>query len=391
MAKRWIWIISAAILLLGACEREYGEREEISPETGETVTVSLQMTLGSGMETDFDILPMLESQAVKDSVLTRIYNEYRALVIKKIDGRWIIDQVVTAYLDADPKHDELLWDVKRNTSFLPLKLELRPGFYRIVVFFNYQAGKWNDELKTGTIVEDENNPDAPIPPAWTYFVGGKGFENKDCFALNKELFTGQAEFSVEKTDDLHSAPYPSEWKIKMVRRVCCLRGVLKESPPGEVPFITTMHVFYTTLVADPGNKIPEGLDIWGKAWYNQSNPLTRTKLCWSTDGWVVAGNGINYMFSLPNAHIFVPFYIVGEEGLSCSFTELVVTGQSDNFSYRGKEGSAIHRELQPGFIDGFVLKTLKQQPDPVGKPKEYYVEEINEKPSDLFGPYREWN
>lgn len=383
----WIAIIA---LVFMACQQDKWEMDEsLLAQEEEVIPVTFNISLASGMELDSEIVPMNITRAEGDTVLSHLSNTYKAIVVKKIDTRWIIDRIVSSTLMEGAFGSEIL--LKRRDVLKPLQLELRPGKYRLVIFLNAGSGKWNETLKPGTIVEDESGT-VERPQVMEYWIAGKDYPNRYLKTLSREIFTGYVDFSVRKTDHLNANAYENLHSVQVTRKVGCFRIVLKENP-GLRKYGNTEQSFRATFVAADGKYFPDGLDIWGNAWYDKTN------LCRSVDVCMLsrypAGRTDYLVSSWIGVTVFSPYYFVDDqtEGLPYTVRNIKITGQSGApyQVFRFKDDYVASRVLRASYIDGIVLQPTDETYADEETQTGVYLVEVNEDPAKLFGPFMEWN
>ena len=390
MRRDKIWWFGILVLLFLACQQEhYWESDEILAEGEENIGVSFTISLASGMKLDSEIVPMNITRAGGDTVLTRICNEYKAIVVKKVDTRWIIDRIVSPNLGKGSAWLE--FGLKRTDVLSSLQLELRPGTYRLVLFLNPTSAKWNEDLKPGMVVENEDGTVVP-PKVLEYLIGDSGYPNVGLRMLIRELFTGSVDFVVRKTDQLNQDPHENLHSVQVSRKVACFRVVLKENP--EAPhFGNTEQSFKAVFTAADGKYFPDGLDIWGNAWYDKVNPCHSMGVCMvsrypqgRTDYLVSSWTGVT---------VFSPYYIVDDqnEGLPYTISDIKIFGQSGApyQVFKCPQGYTTTRVFRTSYIDGIVLRPINKIFSDETTQSGVYLEEINEDPGILFGPFMEWN
>lgn len=383
----WMAIIA---LVFMACQQDKWEMDEsLSVQKEEMIPVTFNISLASGMKLDSEIVPMNITRAEGDTVLSHLSNAYKAIVVKKIDTRWIIDRIVSSTLMEGSPWSEIL--LKRTDILEPLQLELRPGKYRLVIFLNASSGKWNQTLKPGMVVEDEKGT-VERPQVMEYFIGGVEYPNRDLRTLSREIFTGYVDFSVQKTDHFNADPYENLHSVQVTRKVGCFRIILKENP-GERKYGDTEQSFRATFVAADGMYFPDGLDIWGNAWYDKTN------LCRSIDVCMIsrypAGRTDYLVSSWVGVTVFSPYYFADDrtEGLPYTVRNIRITGQSGvpYQVFRFKDDYVASRILRASYIDGIVLQPTDETYADEETQTGVCLVEVNEDPAKLFGPFMEWN
>lgn len=270
---------SICILFLACSEQEDIKSAMNSAIKGEnTVDVSLSLSFAPevGVENSIDYRPMVTRG--EERVQSLIDTIYQCLVMKEINNKWYVDTLMNQLLVDDPETSPL--KVTETTSFKDIQLTLRPGHYRILAVLNPGSGAWNPQLLSGAVVKGESDT---VACAYTYiFQKNKRFANWGKRQISKEMFAGTAEFSIEKTSDLHSVPINGNTHITFTRKVGQIRFLLKDvdSPRYQFNFNNTQHTVHATLRADRSDKpFCDGLDCWGDAYYNHRKPTTELEIC----------------------------------------------------------------------------------------------------------------
>lgn len=170
--------------------------------------------------------------------------------------------------------------------------------------------------------------------AYTYnYQMNASYANVGKRFVRYEIFAGTAEFTVEKTSDLHSKPVNGNTHIAFTRRVAQMRFLLKDEPSEKenFNFAPTQHTVYATLKAtQPDMPFCDGLDCWGDAYYNHTTPTRELEMCTNLHAnWHKAKTGDNYMIIDPSVTIYSPFVFADElKDIPYELDEIKVTGQA---------------------------------------------------------------
>lgn len=394
MWKGWRYTgIVLVSFFLFSCQQEILEIED-SPEPPvktDQIPVTFLLSANAGFENKTDVIPM--AQGEEDNITrTLLAYKVKTIVAKKIDTRWIIDTVQEFEVLKKPSKWETTVNYKDTTHFLPFTLELRPGQYRMTVFANPSIGKWDPELKPGTLIEDEEALDQGVHPAFYYMISTHP-NNTGCLTLGRrEVFTGSVDFEVKKTEDLYSS-YENTHSVLLTRKNGCFRIVLKDNP--KLNFVDTETTIYSTLRVRGGKHFPQGIDVWGKPWYDRNNYCDTIKLITMFRRL----QGTEYLISsYTGLTVFEPFYITdeSEEGIEFEMENTYLTGQSGYpFQYYiFKEKPSIVKRLQNNYITSLVLQLTGETFEngtPPEREKGTYIQVIEEDPVSMFGEYMEWN
>lgn len=389
MRTKWIYIVILAFCWCSCQTSAFQLEDEGQPVTDpDLVPVTVQLSLGASVKNEVGYIPMNLTRAANDTVYTIVRNLYKVVVVKKIGQKWILDQIVEGKLNTTlGKYSDI--DIKRNTTIDPFHLELRPGNYRVVFFFNPGTVEWNTDLVSGTVVDDGEG--------WVhqavYYPISTHWANKGLKSIGRrEVFTGSVDVEIEKTDDLHSAP-PVAFAVELKRRNNCFRTILKDLEKGQnYPFGDSEQFVTITLVAQNGDHFPDGLDVWGNPWYDEANPSDT--LYMKMTNVVVAGAGIYMISNMANTTVASPYYFMTEEGVHCKLEDVYITGKSGYHHQIFKFEQVPEKQyvLKNDYIDGIVLMpTNKDYTSPDSEWKGVYLQLVDEDPARLFGPYMEWN
>lgn len=392
-------LVGIFILLLACSERDENESLINSGIMGtEKVDVSLSLSLPElQIESNTDYRPM-STRAADDKVKAVIDNQYRCLVLKEIGGTWYVEAYIEPLLkEGEGKRSELL--VTDNPVFDNLQLTLRPGHYQVLVILNSGFTTWNKNLVPGAVVKNQSDT---VTHACTY-----RFQEKDAFyanrgerQLSKEVFSGTADFTVTKTHDLHSpVAISGNTEIALTRRVAKLRFLLKDHPveivgsDRDYNFYNTEFTLYSTVkVTQEGEYFCDGLDCWGNAYYNRTNPTTQMRIIMSIKMDWQAADGGRYKMSVPRGTtIYSPFVFTD--------TAKVVHYQVEDILITGQAETPPIKHVYSGPITDLILRNDSVQPlvfqatDKVERTQEAHTVTLEylqgESEKVLFPPYYE--
>lgn len=361
----------------------------VPPQADETVTVgfSVQARLEqqSGME------PMTRATAWEEW----FDNEYRVLVLKKIESKWIVDTLLRPLLDASKGKWSMDMKIGAALPENSFSAALRPGAYRAVAVLNPAHGQWNTALVPGTVVADDDNPSAPVPPLMTYAVSTHP-ANSGYRQLNREVFVAVADFTVPKSSDLHSDGMPSV-TLSAERRVGKFRMLLKDKPsPREgLTFERTAHTG-NFVFTSKGRPLPDGIDALGAMYYDPQAPLQQLEWRISTIGDFHPSGPYAYHMSQPNSTVYSPFLFADprEGELPVEISVVVIAGASGGFTYLANQ--VFDRMLAASKVIGIVFETT----DAIREESSQRLVEVVEARDDegnledatrLFDPFYEWN
>lgn len=383
--KKLAFIGVLAMLFAIGCSKE---DPSMHPAAEEDRTVGVTFR----METPFDTDTTVEPMSRATTYVNWLSNRCRALILKKIDGRWIVEQTQTVLLDAKASP----WtELKLSGDLQPSSFgfELRPGDYRIVVVTNPSSLAWNAELTPGTVVADERDGSLIPPPFATYPISTH-WMNNGLRMLNREIYVAVADFTVPKSDELHASGMPPV-SLHAERRVGKIRLLLKDkpSPVKGFTFDQTAHKFMIVLTA-LDKPFAEGIDALGGMYYSPEK-LYRLQWCMSTMDFHTSG-GARYQMTQTNSTVFSPFLLIDPEAGEQPFeiSEIIIAGASGGFVYITDQ--VFTRTLAASKICGIVFQTTDISEQNVS-PYMVHVEEATDDAGDkenavtLFDPYFEWN
>lgn len=385
--KRFSLFLALTTLLLCGCSQD---EVSVLGTAAEKASVAVRFDLTS-VSTETSVVPMTRATTYTNW----ISNHGRALLLKKADGRWIVERTDTVFLDGKPSRWSSI--MRLTADRLPAAsfgFELRPGDYRIVVVLNPESSVWNKALVPGTVVADENNPALRTPPLISYLIVGEGFMNKGYRMLNREVFVATADFTVPKSGDLHSAGMPAI-PLKAERRVGKVRMLVKDkpSPIKGFTFMPTPH-FFRMIFTALDQPFAEGIDALGGMYYSEEG-LYQLPWFMSTMGFHTSGSSL-YQLCQTNSTAFSPFLFIGPEAGDMPFeiTVNTISGASDGFTYLTDQ--VFTRTLAASRTTGIVFQTtdVSEMDD---SPYLVHVEEATddqgnkERAEKLFDAFYEWN
>lgn len=359
--------------------------------------VTLPLSVVSPLTYESQTEPM--TRADGNTKLGPMRNTYRYVVCKKVGSVWVVDLIGDALLKTD-KGTFYDFNAVSSDIFDDLKLELRPGEYHIVVTANSGSVSWNGNLTVGTPVRSEDGSLA-APWLFQYKRGDEEWRpNYGWIGLQRDVFTGTADFTVTKTGDLHSAASGIPVKIEMSRINCWYRVLLREdtSLPEQLAFkMDTPNSSDITLESLDEKGFPYGVDAWGEAWYPV--PAETELRFYVSSGYVGfrGKDGRRYSVVMPNATYFYPM-IIGDknrtEGHKYKIKTIIVGGQSGHMTTIYQD-PGVERLYRANSYSGIVLEATDEvrETDP-DYPTPYIVAREGaapNKPSELFDDFYEWN
>lgn len=327
-------MLSGICFLLSACseQEDYENLINNAPKEKDLVEVNLRLSLQSEMkvEGNTDYHPMsTRAEGDGEEVLTVVSKFYKCLVMKEISGVWYVDSSTTQILI--DKSDSKPIEVTNTTSFKNLQLTLRPGHYRILAVLNPRAVKWNKKLVPGTVVKGKGEEDT-IACAYTYNIIPKyqtvttGPRRR---YVNYEVFAGTADFTVSKTEDLHSTSISGDTDILFTRRVMQIRFLLKDYKPVHGYYFHDTEHFIDANISTQ-DRFCDGLNCWGDAYYNRT-PTQKIELYTDTHSeWRTAKNGNQYLMIARNVTNYSPFVFTDpKKTVAYQMEDIWIHGQSE--------------------------------------------------------------
>lgn len=416
MLKKYI-VLGACAVLLGACSKQETvlPLEEPAPEG--TVPVELSVAIAPGqLQNTTGYEPMSRVEWTNpDEVKASIYNDYLCLIMKKIDGNWVVERRIYPRIDPS-KSNYTNHEVKDQLPENKLRIDLTPGDYKMTVVLNYRAGKdftqtnniVTKEYQVGQVVLAPGAPESELPQLIGYLhLGpqyGSSFKAEEI--LYNEIFAGTADFTVVKTTGLEPTGTPLPVSVETKRKVGSFRVYLKETgvDPDFGSGIKT-YLFFG-LTAANGARFVEGLNAWGDPYYGDT-PLTHMDGSFvNTEAYIPTAEG-NFKIPARNGSRWFGHYYFTDpavtEGIPYTFHDFEaneVSG-STNWYY---EGGPIPRVLYHNQQDAIAFEALggveeRQIWTENGTQTEYVstmdlVRDSGGNPinaADLFSPNFDWN
>lgn len=391
-------MLTGICTLFAACSEQEENESLINTaiEGEETVDVSLSLSLSPEVylngNTDYQPMATRAGETDPDKVLSLIHNTYKCLVLKEISSQWYVERLAEMEL-TNEKGKRV--SVTLNTKFNDLQLTLQPGHYKILAVLNPNYGLWNPGLVPGAIVKNETDT---ITHAYTYFFQpSHDYGNYGKREVGAEIFAGTAEFEVVKTSDLHTDPINGNTTISFTRKVMNMRFLLKDNGNREANstnFILTSYLMFAALKAtQPNTAFCDGLDCWGKAYYNRQKATTELEVClWTDPGWRISNNSSQYQMTGHGATVYSPYvYTDDEKPLSYQIDSLIIFGQSENYTYAYRQPIE-NLTLINNTIRQLVFQATDEVDDTSSWPGEVTLQHLeNEDSMDLFDDYYEHN
>lgn len=282
-------------LIFASCEQS-DEYIDSTSTRSDAVEMDFSFSIQSLIINDVEHVPMSHTRADNDDEVA-ISNWYRVLILKKIDSKWILDQILGNKLEPE-KDNTGLYPASFATSLMNFTAILRPGEYQMTIFTGAKSMNWNNtQLVAGNILQDLNIEGSQPAYACTYRIIDGSYLNAGSRGLEEEIFSGTKRFIVEKTEDLHS-----KWKIvvfdseseeleesevenlhiPLERRVSKLRILLRnELDPGVTqtffPDYESGNGISADIRIDGDQQFCYGLDIFGNPCYDANITIKNLK------------------------------------------------------------------------------------------------------------------
>lgn len=396
--KKIFYIIS---ILAGLYSCEQNLTEEIlpqqNPETDERVPMTFQMTFPGLTDYGTDLVPMSRA-TTKDTIKSLIANEYKAIIIKKIENQWFVDTVIKNQPIQTPGS---IWNnltITKDTAFSPIQINLRPGTYKMGLFLGVNNTDLNPELKKGFLVSSAPDIVAGqnLPAAVFAHIAGppQPLTNdppEGTYVIAREIFAGMVNFTVGKDQELQAKGVNTPLNIALQRKVSRYRFLLKQT--AELTFDRTPHKLQLILRAtDANNPFCNGLDVLGGSYYDLSNPLTEISLLESTTGNFYLSTYDNELYQMAEtaggggSTNFGPFIIM-DKPINFELTVPMFSGQASGPLYECKENLSL--TFQPNSLLTNIFITKEPDDPNAEKLPVYYLDDSNA--NRLFDPYYEWN
>lgn len=307
MKHNIIYLLGLTLALITSCQDEMvlNEQDPIVEEATVPVKFSLSM---NRVVSSISHEPMTRAEG--DLPLVQISNQYSVLIIKDVEGRWILDKILEKKFDPNDRYNVNLLDVtdENADNLVQFETDLRPGSYRMTIFTGTKSMNPVDNLKPGMWVEENGVPQL----AYKYRIIDQGYLNPGREGLQEEIFAGWEPFEVVKTTDLHSESLIQNVHVTLDRKVSKLRMFLKfEESASDFNFFNdySLGVVARMNVVEGSQPFPNGLDIWGDPYYENGG---LTNMYYGTHCWKNTQEGSDgnlYLMGMKNStRQFAVFY-----------------------------------------------------------------------------------
>jgi len=357
MIQRLILLLFG-IFLLASCQNESVENEFIDVPAEDAIPVRFSFSLPPSLESSTGYEPMKKINQDEDLYQIGITNTYKAIITKKIDTRWIVDQVLTYVIDDDlGEYSPELNYIKNETKVDDFTVVLRPGTYRITLITGSRSVNWFKDLKQGLIVEDEMDDSYEVPMACHYRTIDGSYIHTGWLGLEEEIFSGYKDFVVEKTKDVHSSSMIKPISMQLNRMVTKMRVALNNTPytPDSYKFPEDYNnTISAHLVTNDLKGFPTGLNIWGEAHYEGYTPEMRYAVYTGKN--VIKYNNTRYLLPIKKSMRQFHSYVFGDKDkdLQVMVSNVVVTFQDGNTTYWTDDKFPL--TFKNNYIAGFILK-----------------------------------
>lgn len=272
MIQKFMILLTTTAFLFSCQNDQFDDNLAGAPDE-DAVEIRFSMSLDGGMENETEYFPMGQSLRAQDEDLYSIIisNKFKAIISKKIDSYWIVDQVLDLQIDKSVSEwAVVMHNVKNETDITDFSVSLRPGEYKITLITGSNSINWSANLKQGLIVADEDNAAFEAPMACSYRKISSSYLHAGWDGLEEEIFSGCESFVVEKTEDLHSASGITPLSLKLKRMVTKVRVLLDNTTDSGSPyeFANANNAISAHMTTTDAQGFPGGLDIWGNAYYN---------------------------------------------------------------------------------------------------------------------------
>lgn len=399
---KYIFLLVFISGLFCACEHDEapGGRNDEPAEGAIPVSFKLQLGGTPDIETGAGYLPMTKAGGLLKSGL---YKGYKYVLLKKIEDSWYIEKTGDSRLEGTTSSPTAWWDidVRDDGPVGNLAMELRPGTYKLAVFLNSRCVVWDNSLQAGDRVYTEGKPGERFPCICRYAYDTYV---PDCISLTRELFTGSADFIVEKNGDLHTEASGREPVVTLTRKVGQFQVLLKKTEmngPNDFSFGNTSYFLKATFRTQGDGVFCEGLDVTGMPYTDPENPWKEFAFYASTTSfgskWRTDKEGRMYRMVELNSTDPALFLIADPdrpEGVPYTVEIISLVGASGEYPYQGfhYEGEPLTGILKINSVSGIALECVEAQDtrvrirvatDGTGQPltPEAY----------LFSPYYLWN
>lgn len=399
---KYMFLLAFISGLFCACEHDEvpGGRNDEPEESAVPVNINLQLSGAPDIETGTGYLPMTKAAG---TIKTGLYQQYKYVLLKKIEDSWYIEKIENARLEGTTPGHPYWWEiaVTDDGPVGNLAMELRPGTYKLAVFLNPRCVTWDNNLKPGDRVYTEGKTGEKFPCICRYAYDSY---QPDCISLTRELFTGSVDFIVEKNGDLHTEASNQGPAVTLTRKVGQFQILLKkteEKEPDDFSFGNTPYFLRATFRAQEGYVFCEGLDVTGMPYTDPETPWTHFDFYASTtsfsEKWRTDKDGRMYRMVELNS-TDPALYLIADpnqpEGVPYTVEIVRLTGAVSEYPYEGfhYEGEPLTGILKINSISGIALECVQAQENKV---KVGVATDGNGRPLTpeeyLFSPYYLWN
>lgn len=393
MIRKIFILFSIAVFVLTSCQQNEPFLNNEPPQKikfGDEVPVSFNLS-AKDVNYKTDYLPMRAPGAVSDNNKTYISQTIQVVITKKINDDWIVDDAFTTSIIGEGMGGRVF--LTDESRFNDITTELRPGKYRITIVTGFNSIKIHDDYIERGYKFKEDNP----PMVFSYKTeSSTSYPTYTHKYLAEEVFVGMKDFTIEKTDDLHSLPVFDGINIELKRAVARLRVLLIDDRSVSIPFLHTtdlgQEVFGFVNIPESSEEVfCNGLDIWARPYYDKDNKLKQLTYgsCSLENRYTYDGQ--EYYIGYYNGRFTSICYFIEEnKTIPVNLTIKSVTCQQGypTFIYYGDDAKA---NLKLNTLSGVVFRPTS---DRVGSDIMMIVEEENGAPvnaAGIFSPYHEYN
>lgn len=359
--KQNILLYICLCLFFAACQESEGPLTDIT-ESSHRLQVTIPIGLASETKWNYttDYVPMkTRSNDFQPALVEKMF---AGLVMKEIDGAWYVDTLQHWSLDGTikvPGFSQYL--LNRANNIGKIDLILSPGHYKILVILSPLSVAWNPELKRGYLINADLTGENNVPYACKYRQGNIGNSSRKFPSLYKEVFAGITDFTVSKTGDLHSSSQNGNGELLLTRRVSKYRLALEGPADDGTNFPNTPHYVELKLKTSDQYSFCQGIDCFGKAYYNPEEASREITMYFSTAKYRPSKEFPDETYQLltpynstyPSQYLFID--PEKEEGIPYQISEFHISGQAYGPSYAFK-GEFPEQVLHPNSITGLALQ-----------------------------------
>lgn len=359
--KQNILLYICLCLFFAACQESEGPLTDIT-ESSHRLQVTIPIGLASETKWNYttDYVPMQTRS--NDFQPALVENKLAGLVMKEIDGAWYVDTLQYWGVDGIfkvPRTNKYL--LNRENNIGKIDLLLSQGHYKILVILSPLSVAWNPELKRGYLINADLTGENNVPYACKYKQEKIAFLSKIFPCLYKEVFAGITDFTVSKTGDLHSSSQNGNGELLLTRRVSKYRLALEGPADSITKFPNTEHFVELKLKTSSQHSFCQGIDCFGKAYYNPEEASQEITMYFSTMKYRPSKEFPDETYQLltpynstyPSQYLFID--PENEEGIPYQISEFNISGQSGGPSY-AFEGEFPEQVLHPNSITGLALQ-----------------------------------